>query len=45
MTEGLKNTGSGVDRVGAPLFLLVIDEIRGIPAGRESKFTIQPVVV
>jgi hypothetical protein len=44
-TEGLKNTGSGVDRVETPLFLLVIDEIRGIPAGRESKFTIQPVVV
>jgi len=44
-TEGLENTGGGDDRVETPLFLLVIDEIRGIPAGRESKFTIQPVVV
>ena len=44
-TVGLENTGGGDDRVETPLFLLVIDEIRGIPAGRESKFTIQPVVV
>ena len=43
--ERLENTGSGVDRVGAPLFLLIIDEIRGMPVGRGGKFTIQPVVV
>ena len=44
-TEGLENTGSGVDRVGAPLFLLIIDEIRGMLVGRGGKFTIQSVVV
>ena len=44
-TEGLKNTGSGVDRVGAPLFLLIIDEIRGMRVGRGGEFTIQSVVV
>jgi hypothetical protein len=31
----LENTGSGVDRVGAPLFLLIIDEIRECPQGEE----------
>jgi hypothetical protein len=32
-TEGLENTGGGDDRVETPLFLLIIDEIRGMPAG------------
>ena len=44
-TEGLENTGGGDDRVETPLFLLVIDEIRGMPVGRGGEFTIQPVVV
>ena len=44
-TEGLENTGGGDERVETPLFLLVIDEIRGMPVGRGGEFTIQPVVV
>ena len=44
-TEGLENTGGGDDRVETPLFLLVIDEIRGMPVVRGGEFTIQPVVV